>query len=213
MAFTPFDPAAETRIHHDNLPHWRQWGTTYFVTTRLADSIPARIADDWQAKRARWLAEHGVSSPDDLSEADRTLFHREYTARFHALLDAGHGESVLAQPECAACLKRRLLAGHGTAYHLDAWCIMPNHLHALVSPLGKVTLGEILRHWKGGSSFEINRLLGRRGPLWMTEFFDHIVRSEAQLEHYRLYIAENPKKAGLSSGYVVGIGVECNPGL
>ncbi|MBE7498351.1 MAG: hypothetical protein HS117_25720 [Verrucomicrobiaceae bacterium] len=53
MAFTPFDPAAETRIHHDNLPHWRQWGTTYFVTTRLADSIPAKVADDWQAKRAR----------------------------------------------------------------------------------------------------------------------------------------------------------------
>lgn len=47
----------------------------------------------------------------------------------------------------------------------------------------------------------------------MTVFFDHIVRSESQLEHYRRYIAENPKKAGLTSGYVVGIGIECNPGL
>ena len=99
------------------------------------------------------------------------------------------------------------------AYHLDAWCIMPNHLHALIAPLGKVTLGEIVRHWKGGSAFEINRLLGRRGSLWMPEFFDHIVRSEAQLEHYRRYIADNPKKAGLTRGYVCGVGWQCNPEL
>jgi REP element-mobilizing transposase RayT len=83
---------------------------------------------------------------------------------------------------------------------------MPNHLHALVTPLGKTTLGEIVRHWKGGSAFEINRLLGRRGSLWMTEFFDHIVRSEAQMERFRKYIADNPKKAGLLRGFVAGNG-------
>jgi hypothetical protein len=46
MAFTPFDPASETRIHQDHLPHWRQWGTTYFITTRLADSIPEDAANE-----------------------------------------------------------------------------------------------------------------------------------------------------------------------
>ena len=94
----------------------------------------------------------------------------------------------------------RLLAGHGTAYELDGWCIMPNHLHALVRPGEKVTLGEIVRHWKGGSAHDINRVLGRRGPLWQEEAFDHIVRSEAQLEHFRRYIAANPGKAHLREG-------------
>jgi hypothetical protein len=47
----------------------------------------------------------------------------------------------------------------------------------------------------------------------MIEFFDHIVRSESQLEHYRRYIADNPNKAGLKRGYVVGQGLKCNPEL
>lgn len=85
---------------------------------------------------------------------------------------------------------------------------MPNHLHALVEPADKITLGEILRHWKGGSSHDINQHLGRRGALWQREPFDHIVRSEAQLEHFRRYIAENPSKAGIKAGFVVGIGAD-----
>ena len=71
-----------------------------------------------------------------------------------------------------------------------------------------MTLGEIVRHWKGGSAFEMNRALGRKGQVWQAEPFDHIVRSEARLEHFRRYIAENPAKAGLRSGYVVGRGAE-----
>ncbi len=205
--FTTFDPSAEVRKDRQRLPHWRQWGATYFVTARLADSVPASVAADWRRERDGWLCAHGVSSPaqlDRLTEPQRHAYHRTFTAKFHTLLDAGHGECVLALPRCAKILAARLNAGDGTAYHLEAWCIMPNHLHALVRPGEKVTLGEIVRHWKGGSAFEINRVLGRSGKLWQTEAFDHIVRSEAQLAHFRSYIAENPAKAGLKGGYVVG---------
>ncbi|MFM2142847.1 MAG: hypothetical protein RLZZ476_1391, partial [Verrucomicrobiota bacterium] len=48
---------------------------------------------------------------------------------------------------------------------------------------------------------------GRSGPLWQKEPYDHIVRSEAQFQHYRRYIAENPIKAGLEPHeYAVGLG-------
>jgi len=46
------------------------------------------------------------------------------------------------------------------------------------------------------------------GILWQREPFDHIVRSEAQLKHFRKYIAENPQKGGLREGFVVGMGDE-----
>ena len=206
-AFRPFNREAEVHKDRQRLPHWRQWGVTYFVTSRLADSVPASVAAEWRGRRDEWLRAHGVRSSAELerlTEQQRHEYHREFTARFHTLLDAGHGECVLAQARCAEILAARLKAGDGTAYHLDAWCIMPNHLHALVRPGDKVTLGEIVRHWKGGSAFEINRALSRKGKLWQTEAFDHIVRSEAQLEHFRRYIAENPAKAGLKGGYVVG---------
>jgi REP element-mobilizing transposase RayT len=211
MAFLPYDPQAETHVHRQKLPHWRQWGSTYFVTTRLADSMPAAVAVEWRRKRDAWLLSHGLQRTDPLdklSEADRHEYHRNFTAGFHELLDAGSGECHLAKPVCADILTTRLTAGHGKAYRLDAWCIMPNHLHALVEPLEPNTLGEIVRHWKGGSAHDINITLDRKGPLWQQEPFDHIVRSEAQLEHFRRYIAENPRKAGLKSGYVLGMGGE-----
>jgi putative transposase len=211
VSFKPFDPNAETHIHRQKLPHWRQWGTTYFVTTRLADSIPSKLAAEWQRKRDTWLQSHQLAGPDELdhlTDEQRKAYHREFTAKFHDLLDAGHGDCALAMKASADLLVARLLAGHNKAYHLDAWCVMPNHLHALIEPAEKVTLGEILRHWKGGSAHDINQLLRRRGSLWQREPFDHIVRSEAQLEHFRRYISENPAKAGLKTGFIVGFGAE-----
>ena len=104
VPFKPYNPNAKTRIHRQNLPHWRQWGTTYFVTTRLADSIPAKIAADWRHKRDTWLRAHGLHNTEDLhqlTDEDRHEYHREFTAKFHNLLDAGHGECLLAQRDCA----------------------------------------------------------------------------------------------------------------
>ncbi len=213
MPFQPFNSGTDLHIHRQKLPHWRQWGTTYFVTARLADSVPAGVAAEWRRRRDAWLCAHGILSSAELerlTEEQRHEYHREFTAKFHTLLDAGHGECVLARDGCAEILLARLVAGHGTAYRLDAWCIMPNHLHALVEPAKDVTLGEIVRHWKGGSAFEINRALFRRGRLWQAEAFDHIVRSEEQLAHFRRYSAANPEKAGLRGGGMLGFGAEAH---
>jgi hypothetical protein len=110
MPFAPFNPAGDLYDHpRGRLPHWRQKGTTYFITTRLADSIPAGLRDEWLARRDTWLSAHGAATPDALPEPLRHEYHREFTAEFH-----------------------RLVAGHGTAYRLDAWVIMPNHIHAHV---------------------------------------------------------------------------------
>jgi hypothetical protein len=50
MAF--FNPDAALVIHRGKLPHWRQEGTTYFVTFHLADSLP-RFSKNG-AKRGRF---------------------------------------------------------------------------------------------------------------------------------------------------------------
>ncbi len=178
------------------------------MTSRLADSVPAAVAGEWREKRDAWLQERGATSADELSDEDRQAYHREFTARFHALLDAGHGDCLLARPDCAGILQERLIAGHSQSYHLDAWVIMPNHFHTLIEPGQGTTLGEIIKKWKGGSAREINLACGRRGTVWQAEPFDHIVRSRAQLNHFRRYVAENPVKARLRAGFVLGIGTE-----
>jgi hypothetical protein len=39
--------------------------------------------------------------------------------------------------------------------------------------------------------------LGRSGAFWQSDSYDHIVRSLDQLVAYRLYIAQNPARAGI----------------
>jgi hypothetical protein len=58
-----------------HLPHWRQTGTTYFVTFRQDDSIPASILAEWADVRARWYRAHELdpgwlkSAPDRFAAA------------------------------------------------------------------------------------------------------------------------------------------------
>jgi putative transposase len=200
-----FRPHDDLHVHRGNLPHWRQTNVTYFITTRLADSIPQEKIREWQTRRDSWLGAHGLQKPSDihtLPEEQQHEFHVTFTLQWHQWLDAGHGDCLLRRQDVRDMLMNRLTSEPS----LDAWVIMPNHLHALVAPEDQ-TLGDVMQNWKGGSAFEINRLLGRSGPLWQKEPYDHIVRSEAQFQHYRRYIAENPIKAGLRPHeYAVGLG-------
>ncbi|MBE7498673.1 MAG: transposase [Verrucomicrobiaceae bacterium] len=204
-----FNPREEIHAHHGHLPHWRQEGTMYFITSRLADSMPQEKLREWHQQRENWLQSHGIADItqlDSLSETERHEFHTVFTAKWHDWLDQGRGECHLRLTHLRELLIQRLFATQEPSCELDAWVIMPNHLHALVTPTGK-TLGEVVRVWKGGSASDINKALNRTGTLWQAEPYDHIVRSEAQTQHYRRYIAENPIKAGLKEGeYACGLG-------
>ena len=50
---------------------------------------------------------------------------------------------------------------------------------------------------KSASSHIINRLLGHRGHVWLSEGFDHILRSDESLVEKVEYIGQNPVRAGL----------------
>jgi REP element-mobilizing transposase RayT len=206
MPFQPFEREADFEIYRINLPHWRQPGSTYFVTWRLVDSLPQVKLDALHAERIAWLRAHGIPDGGDiaaLSAKHRTEYHRLFTARIHEWLDAGMGACHLRAPRCAAPVAEALRHFDGDRYALDAFVVMPNHVHALVAPAPGWRLEQVLHSWKGYTSNVLNRLLGRRGALWQQESWDHIVRSAAHLEHFRRYIRENPVKAGLPEGEFV----------
>lgn len=83
-------------------------------------------------------------------------------------------------------------------YELQAWAVMPNHVHLLVLP--HVALPQIT-HWiKGRTAREANRLLGRTGePFWQDESYDHWVRNEREFQRIVAYIEKNPVLAGLAA--------------
>jgi len=58
MQLTFFNPYAEIRETRNRLPHWQQEGAVYFLTFRLADSIPQDLRDQWQDEWEAWMQHH-----------------------------------------------------------------------------------------------------------------------------------------------------------
>lgn len=94
------------------------------------------------------------------------------------------------------------LHDHGIKLHVHGAVVLPDHIHMVFTPLkdseGKnFGLAEILGAIKGASAHGINRVLKRRGKVWQTESFDHILRSEEKIREKVEYICQNPIRKGL----------------
>jgi REP-associated tyrosine transposase len=159
------------------LPHFDAPGVRQMITYRLRDAMPASRRHEWETLLA-------------------LENERERRIQIETYLDAGHGACHLRKPEIATLVQKNLLHFDGPRYHLLAWVVMPNHVHALIEIL-QTPLAEILHGWKSYTSKSANRLLNRAGDFWQNEYFDRFIRDE---EHFRKavhYIENNPVKAGL----------------
>lgn len=79
------------------------------------------------------------------------------------------------------------------------YCLMPDHLHFLVSP--KADGISVLRFTDGYKGKATNRSwkAGWRGKLWQPRFYDHMVRAEEDLHEIARYILNNPVRRNLVS--------------
>ena len=103
---------------------------------------------------------------------------------------------------------------------LDEFVVMPDHIHGIIfiqnsirrdainrvptddikmggitknhNPMGKQTLGEIIRYFKGRTSFEIHQKIDLNFT-WQPRFHDRIIRNENELNRIMKYIKNNPK--------------------
>ncbi len=175
------------------LPHWTLDGAKYHVVFRLADSLPAAVIEDYQRERAALLAAAG----DDAGPAVQDRLQKLFSARIEQLLDTGRGACWLARTEIAEPVANALRHFEGTRYHLLAWCVMPNHVHAIAQPLAPHELSGILHSWKSYTATTANRLLQRSGEFWQKESFDHLIRDADELERTIRYVQANPANAGL----------------
>jgi REP element-mobilizing transposase RayT len=193
----PFNPDAPTKKKRANLPHWSQEGSTYWITFRLADSLPLEKLKAWKAERDIWASHRS----EPWSDSDWKEYHERFGERMESWLDAGSGECVLRRPEIRSMVEKCLTRFDGDHYDLGPWVIMPNHVHLLLRPREGYKLSKILQGIKGVSAKECNEILERTGqPFWQEESFDHIVRSQAQFDRFVRYISENPVKAKLKDG-------------
>ena len=106
-------------------------------------------------------------------------------------------KQVFTRPEAANCV----LAGlkwleAQQRIGLEAAVVMPDHLH-FVAQLRTGTLSSLMQSFKGYTSREINRMLGRTGALWQPQYHDHAIRCDELLADVVLYCLNNPVRAGL----------------
>jgi putative transposase len=123
---------------------------------------------------------------------------RDYYRKLERYLDKGCGECWLRRPEIADLVAEAVPFFEGERYRLDAWVVMPNHVHAVLWPMPNHTLSAIAQSWKRHTAREANKILKRTGePFWQPEPFDHWIRNDAEHARCCRYTVNNPVKAGL----------------
>lgn len=116
------------------------------------------------------------------------------------------------------------LPRHYGRVELDAFVIMPNHVHGIIvladpedvgagfkpahptraglkpaptssKGLKRHGLPEIVRAFKTFSAHHINRMRYTTGmPVWQRSYYEHVIRNEETWTRIRQYIADNPKQ-------------------
>ena|ERR1035438_5148561 len=160
------------------LPHWDAPERPVFVTFRLYGSLP----------EGRVFLADGLSGGRAFVTLDRILD----TART--------GPRLLGRSEIARVVMEAVRDGECRfgRYRLHSFVVMPNHVHLMVT--AHAPLARWLGSLKGFTAHAANQILGLTGrPFWQDESFDHVVRSERELERIRAYIEENPVRAGLAA--------------
>jgi REP element-mobilizing transposase RayT len=179
-----------------HLPHWTKPDGIYNVTFRLADSVPQAKLETWRWERES-IVEHAKRQNRPLTRDERDALAKLHTDNIEHFLRSGHGACWLRRDDVAAAVIGAFKFFEDKRYRLYAWCVMPNHVHVIVRPFATVELSKILLSWKSFSAKEANRLLGRHGTFWGTEYYDHLISSDDELRSSIRYVWENPEKACL----------------
>jgi len=165
------------RIYHRNLPHFERDGAFYFVTFRLANSIPIsiirQIREEFEQQKNADIRQHG-------SISSKRLYHLRFNViqKIDDYLDNNINIRYLGQPAIADLVLKSILY-FSVIYHADAsgflrvptvevinsysdlkeieirfilyrWIILPNHVHLLMRPLADPVTGKY---------FQLHRIL------------------------------------------------------
>jgi REP element-mobilizing transposase RayT len=166
------------------LPHFDGKAIPQTITLHLADAVPLKVVERWQRQLNHLTDEHKLVIMQQ---------------RIDKYLDQGHGDCLLKIPSIADLVQESLLKYDGDRYKLFAWCVMPNHEHSFMTRSETCELEDIMQAHKSYTAHEANKILQRKGQLWMVEYYDRMIRNQDHFYNAIRYIENNPVKARLCS--------------
>lgn len=211
------------QFYERHLPHIHPPDAVFFVTFRLADSIPQSVIREYKAKK-NWLDNEltRIRRQNSAGTHEKQIqslleFRRARFKRFEDILDAGENSPLwLDNDAVKKIVAAKLIEDDLKKYRLDAFCIMSNHVHVVLKPNlsqndlrevklngrpqfigGEDTLPKIMQSLKGLTARQSNFVLNRTGSFWETESYDHYVRNDKEFYRVVKYTLNNPVKAGL----------------
>jgi REP element-mobilizing transposase RayT len=200
-----YNPAVITIRSRGKLPHWEDDCAIYFVTFRLADSLPQSVLKRFEFERQDIIRTANAVGRA-LTSIERQRLEKLFSEQIERNLDSGAGQCLFFNPAAADIVAEALRHLNGVRYQMYAWCVMPNHVHTLFRLLGDHMLEEVLHSWKSYPAKKVNALFRRSGKIWQHEYYDHLVRTEKEFYRAIAYILDNPKKARLQNWQWVGLG-------
>ena len=192
-----------------NLPHLQPLGATFFITFRLTGSLPKSLIEQRKQER-NWLTHLEQTNPDHFKRVESD-FERKWFAKFESVLDGALcGPTWLKDAALADQVAASLHYRDGRVFRLDAFSIMPNHVHVVFKPLPNSqftsaidqssekyhSLASIMQSLKGITARNCNRLLSREGAFWAHESYDHYIRDNEEWQRIVAYVLNFPVKAG-----------------
>lgn len=96
---------------------------------------------------------------------------------------------------------------HYPDVELDAFVVMPNHIHGILCLMGdgksfKTVLGRVINAYKGAVTARIRENSADEiYKVWQSRYHDHIIRNERSLNYIREYVASNPQRWEQDSFY------------
>jgi REP element-mobilizing transposase RayT len=220
-------------FYRRHLPHWQPQGAVFFVTFRLKDSLPYEVIESLREERERAkVTLHNLPAADHASQ--KTPNDQHYFEKWEEYLDkAEFGPRWLSQPEIAVIVKEAMHYRDGKVFDLHTFCIMANHVHVIFEPLSKSDwqsdllgseyptgvlrdhsdLHKIMQSLKRHTARQANLVLGREGPFWQDESYDHVIRDHEEYVRIIHYVLDNPVKAGLVACWEDWPWTYCKPAI
>ena len=186
-------------FYRKNLPHIQPPGETFFITYRLAGSLPLSTIENLKSRYRQAERRLHIQYPDlEKRACAKYDLQKKYFAEFDDQLDKCLNEPYwLKEKNIAALVAESLDYLAKMYFDLWAFCIMPNHVHLLITVFEDAPiLYKILQKHKKHTAWKGNLILKRSGKFWTHESYDHIVRNGQEFENIVYYILNNPIKAG-----------------
>ncbi len=144
----------------------------------------------------------------DVRYSKRRLPHFERPWAKYMITFSTHSRRQLC-PKARDLIMDSILRWKDRRYELYAACVMPDHVHMLIEPAIEkgakkkeptfFALSKILHSIKSYTAHRINRIDECDAPVWESESFDRVIRSESDLREKFSDITRNPWTAGTAS--------------